>query len=132
MDPASTPARPRTDPFQILAEASDVAANHALDLEHLLRALERLIRKVVGYQLFAILLADDEGVLTIRHSIGYRADLAERLRVKPGEGITSTAILVGRNRSRIASTSSSSCCRRFDFASICTAGLNSSSPASSK
>ena len=53
-------ARPRTDPFQILAEASDVAANHALDLEHLLRALEGLIRKVVSYQLFAVLLADDD------------------------------------------------------------------------
>ena len=91
MDPAGATPRPRTDPFQILAEASDVAANHALDLEHLMRALEGLIRKVVGYQLFAILLADDDGVLTIRHSIGYRAELAERLRVKPGEGITGTA-----------------------------------------
>lgn len=91
MDSASTPARPRTDPFQILAEASDIAANHALDLDPLLRALEGLIRKVVGYQLFAILLADQDGVLTIRHSIGYRADLAERLRVKPGEGITGSA-----------------------------------------
>jgi sigma-B regulation protein RsbU (phosphoserine phosphatase) len=56
-----------------------------------MRALEGLIRKVVGYQLFAILLADDDGTLTIRHSIGYRADLAERLRVKLGEGITGTA-----------------------------------------
>lgn len=91
MDPLGTTARPRTDPFQILTEASDVAANHALDLEHLLRALEGLIRKVVPYQLFAILLADEDGVLTIRHSIGYRSELAERLRVKPGEGITGTA-----------------------------------------
>ncbi len=92
MDPVSATARPRVDPFQILAEASDIAANHALDLDHLLRALEGLIRKVVSYQLFAILLADADGVLTIRHSIGYRADLAERLRVKPGEGITGTAV----------------------------------------
>ncbi len=83
--------RLRTDPFKILAEASDVAANHALDLDDLLRALDELIRKVVGYQLFAVLLADDDGALSIRHSVGYRPELAANLKVKPGEGITGAA-----------------------------------------
>ncbi len=91
MDSSRGSLHSRPDPFQILAEASDVAANHALDLDDLLRALADLIRKVVGYQLFAVLLADDDGALAIRYSIGYRAELSNRLRVKLGEGITGTA-----------------------------------------
>lgn len=91
MDSPPTSARPRTDPFPLLAEASDIAANHALDIDDLLRALAELVRKVVGYQLFAVLLADDDGTLQIRHSIGYRTELADTLRVKLGEGITGSA-----------------------------------------
>ena len=91
MDSSRGSLHSRPDPFQILAEASDVAASHALDLDDLLRALADLIRKVVGYQLFAVLLADDDGALAIRYSIGYRAELSNRLRVKLGEGITGTA-----------------------------------------
>lgn len=91
MDSPSISIRPRTDPFPLLAEASDIAANHALDIDDLLRALSELVRKVVGYQLFAVLLADDNGTLQIRHSIGYRTELADTLRVKLGEGITGSA-----------------------------------------
>lgn len=83
--------RPRIDPLQILTEASEVAADHPLDLDDLLRALASLVRKVVDYQLFAVLLADSDGSMTIRYSIGYRPDLASMLRVRPGEGITGHA-----------------------------------------
>jgi len=83
--------RPRIDPLQILTEASEVAADHPLDLEDLLRALASLVRKVVDYQLFAVLLADSDGSMTIRYSIGYRPDLVSMLRVRPGEGITGHA-----------------------------------------
>lgn len=83
--------RPRIDPLQILTEASEVAADHPLDLDDLLRALASLVRKVVDYQLFAVLLADADGSMTIRYSIGYRSDLVSMLRVRPGEGITGHA-----------------------------------------
>ena len=83
--------RPRIDPLQILTEASEVAADHPLELDDLLRALANLVRKVVDYQLFAVLLADADGSMTIRYSIGYRPDLVSMLRVQPGEGITGHA-----------------------------------------
>lgn len=87
------PFRPdrRIDPLQILTEASEVAAHHPLNLDDLLRDLAKLVRKVADYQLFAVLLAEPDGDLAIRYSIGYRADLAQRLRVRPGEGITGDA-----------------------------------------
>lgn len=79
------------DPLQILTEASEVAAQHPLSLDELLRDLAQLVRKVADYQLFAVLLAEPNGDLSIRYSIGYRPDLAERLRVRQGEGITGDA-----------------------------------------
>ncbi|MBI1356219.1 MAG: GAF domain-containing protein [Acidobacteria bacterium] len=79
------------DSLQVLTEASEVVANHPLSLDELLRALAELVRKVADYQLFAVLLAEANGDLAIRYSIGYRPELAERLRVRRGEGITGDA-----------------------------------------
>ncbi len=79
------------DSLQLLIEAAEVVANHPLDLDDLLRALAGLVRKVVDYQLFAVLLADEGGVLSIRYSIGFRPELVKTLRVRPGEGITGEA-----------------------------------------
>ena len=82
---------PTPDPLRILLEASQVAAEYSLDLDDLLEALGALIRKVVDYQLFAILLADEKEELAIRYSIGYRPDLVRTLRVEIGQGITGHA-----------------------------------------
>jgi len=90
VDDHSRPER-NFDPLQILTEASEVAAQHPLSLDELLRDLATLVRKVADYQLFAVLLAEPDGDLSIRYSIGYRPDLARRLRVRPGEGITGDA-----------------------------------------
>ena len=83
--------RPEVDPFQILTEASEVAADHPLSLDDLLRALANLVRKVIDYQLFAILLAGPDETLSIRYSIGYRPELVRNLRLRLGQGITGDA-----------------------------------------
>ena len=82
---------PTPGPLRILVEASQVAAEYSLDLDDLLEALGELIRKVVDYQLFAILLADESQDLSIRYSIGYRPELVRTLRVEAGHGITGHA-----------------------------------------
>lgn len=97
LKPPDGPLR-AVDPLRILTEASEVVAGHPLDLDDLLRALAELVRKVVDYQLFAVLLSDSDGALSIRHSIGYRPELVRSLRVGPGEGVTGRA---ARNRSTV-------------------------------
>jgi sigma-B regulation protein RsbU (phosphoserine phosphatase) len=84
-------ARPEVDPFQILTEASEVAADHPLSLDDLLRALANLVRKVIDYQLFALLLNGPDETLSIRYSIGYRPELVRNLRLRMGQGITGDA-----------------------------------------
>jgi len=82
---------PRVDPIEILLKASEVAADHTLDLDDLLRALAALVRKVVPFQLFAIMLSDEDETLAIRYSIGYRPELVRNLRLVLGQGITGAA-----------------------------------------
>ncbi len=90
-DQLPPPHAREVDPFQILTEASELAADHPLSLDDLLRSLANLVRKVIDYQLFAVLLADADETLSIRYSIGYRPDLVRNLRVKRGQGITGDA-----------------------------------------
>ena len=90
-DPPPDFLRPEVDPFQILTEASEVAADHPLSLDDLLRALANLVRKVIDYQLFAVLLKEPDETLSIRYSIGYRPELVRNLRVRLGQGITGDA-----------------------------------------
>ena len=75
----------------ILLEASELAAGHALDLDALLRDLAVLARKVVDYQLFAVMLPTDNGDLSIRHAIGYSDELVSTLRIPIGTGISGQA-----------------------------------------
>ena len=78
--------------MEILVEASDIAAGHTLNLDELLRSLAELIRKVIDYQLFAVLLSTEKGdALRIRFSVGYGEDVVRSLRIRIGEGITGTA-----------------------------------------
>ena len=92
--PSPSPASTRRgfDPLEILVEASDIAAGHTLNLDELLQALADLIRKVIDYQLFAVLLSTEKGdALRIRFSIGYGDEVVRSLRIQIGEGISGTA-----------------------------------------
>jgi sigma-B regulation protein RsbU (phosphoserine phosphatase) len=75
----------------LLLEVADVV-NTTLDLETTLRRVAELVRKVIDYEIFAILLLNEQRQeLYIRFQVGYPAEVADRLRVKVGQGVTGRA-----------------------------------------
>jgi phosphoserine phosphatase RsbU/P len=85
----------------LLLEVAD-ALSTTLDLDTSLRRVAELVRKVIDYEIFAILLLNEKTQeLHVRFQIGYPAHVAERLRIKVGDGVTGLAaqrreaILVG-------------------------------------
>jgi phosphoserine phosphatase RsbU/P len=81
----------KVDPF--ILEVADVV-NTTLDLEALLRRIAEMVRRVVDYEIFAILLLNEKTQeLRIRFQVGHPPEVAERYRAKVGEGIAGTAAL---------------------------------------
>src|SRR5690349_23718547 len=75
----------------LLLEVADVV-NTTLDLDTTLRRVAELVRKVIDYEIFGILLLNEKTQeLYFRFSLGYSPETAERVRVKVGEGVTGTA-----------------------------------------
>lgn len=92
MDAVSpTTSRRRTDPMEILAEASEIVSGYTLDLDELLRQLGALVLKVVEYQVFAVFLKSGKDSLRIRFAIGYREEVVRNLRLTLGEGVVGVA-----------------------------------------
>jgi len=87
---ASTTERPsEVDP--LLLEVADVV-NTTLDLETSLRRVAEIVRKVIDYEIFAILLVNEQRQeLYVRFNVGYPPGLADRVRVKVGQGVTGRA-----------------------------------------
>jgi sigma-B regulation protein RsbU (phosphoserine phosphatase) len=85
----------------LLLEVADVV-NTTLDLDSTLARVAELVRKVIDYEIFAILLLNEKTQeLFFRFQLGYTREVAERTRIKVGEGVTGLAaqrrepILVG-------------------------------------
>src|ERR1051326_380079 len=79
----------RTEP--LLLEVADVV-NTTLDLDTTLRRVAELVRKVIDYEIFGILLLNEKTQeLYFRFSVGHAREVAERLRIKVGEGVTGVA-----------------------------------------
>jgi sigma-B regulation protein RsbU (phosphoserine phosphatase) len=85
----------------LLLEVADVV-NTTLDLDTTLRRVAELVRKVIDYEIFGILLLNEKTQeLYFRFSVGHSREVAERMRVKVGEGVTgiaaqkAEAVLVG-------------------------------------
>jgi sigma-B regulation protein RsbU (phosphoserine phosphatase) len=75
----------------LLLEVADVV-NTTLDLETTLRRVAELVRKVIDYEIFAILLLNEQRQeLYVRFNVGYPPEVADRLRVKVGQGVTGRA-----------------------------------------
>src|ERR1700722_718204 len=89
-----TPGAPTLRPSEIeplLLEVADVV-NTTLDLETTLRRVAELVRKVIDYEIFAILLLNEQRQeLYVRFQVGYPPEIADRIRVKVGQGITGRA-----------------------------------------
>jgi len=79
----------QVDPFLLVV--ADVV-NTTLDLETTLRKVAELVRKVIDYEIFAILLLNEQKQeLYVRFEMGYPTGVADRTRVKVGQGITGRA-----------------------------------------
>src|SRR5437667_8592864 len=75
----------------LLLEVADVV-NTTLDLDTTLRRVAELWRKVFDYEIFAILLLNEKTQeLRIRFNVGYKRELADKIRIKMGEGVTGLA-----------------------------------------
>jgi sigma-B regulation protein RsbU (phosphoserine phosphatase) len=76
----------------LLLEVADVMAT-SLDLDTTLRRVAEIVRKVIEYEIFAILLLNEKTQeLRFRFQIGYPQEFAERSRIKVGEGVTGQAV----------------------------------------
>ncbi|MGA2964843.1 MAG: GAF domain-containing protein [Terriglobales bacterium] len=94
MKPVKTAASQSRRPSEVeplLLEVADVV-NTTLDLETTLRRVAELVRKVIDYEIFAILLLNEQRQeLYVRFHVGYPPEVADRLRVKVGQGVTGRA-----------------------------------------
>ena len=80
----------------LLLEVSDVMAT-SLDLDTTLRRVAEVVRKVIDYEIFAILLLNEKTQeLRFRFQVGYPKEFAERARIKVGEGVTGLAVQSGQ------------------------------------
>ncbi len=75
----------------LLLEVADVLST-SLDLDTTLRRVSEVVRKVIDYEIFAILLLNEKTQeLRFRFQVGYPPEFAER-RIKVGEGVTGRAV----------------------------------------
>ncbi len=84
--------RRRSELLDFLLEIFTVTSETLTDLDRLLANVAEIIRKVVPYDLFAILFYREKPKeLHIRYSIGHREEVIKRFAVRLGEGLTGTA-----------------------------------------
>lgn len=80
----------------LLLEVSDILAT-SLDLDTTLRRVAEVVRSVIDYEIFAILLLNEKTQeLRFRFQIGYPQEFAEKARVKVGDGVTGQAAQLRR------------------------------------
>ncbi len=94
LHPHAADANIRVEPLQLdfLLRLAD-ALNTTLDLNTLLHRVADLVRAVIDYRIFAILLINDRThELWMRFQTGHTPDV-ERIRIKLGRGISGTAAL---------------------------------------
>ena len=83
--------RERAELLDFLLEVSTITAE-TLDLDRLLSNVAEIVKDVIPYELFAILLYNDRTrSLRMRYSIGHRDEVAKNLSIRLGEGITGSA-----------------------------------------
>ena len=88
---SGVPFRERSELLDFLLEVS-TATSQSLDLDELLESVASYVRKVLRYELFAILLySERKKELRIRFAIGHREEVVKNFAVPLGEGITGVA-----------------------------------------
>ncbi|MFI5104498.1 MAG: GAF domain-containing protein [Terriglobales bacterium] len=88
----TSPSPQRVDVESLLIEVADVL-NTTLDLDTLLQRVAEVVKRVIDYEIFSILLLNERRQeLYFRFQIGHLPEVAERIRVKVGEGVTGRAV----------------------------------------
>jgi phosphoserine phosphatase RsbU/P len=83
--------RERAELLDFLLEVSSVTSE-TLDLDRLLGNVAEIVKDVIPYELFAILLYNERTrTLRMRYSIGHRDEVAKSLSIRLGEGVTGLA-----------------------------------------
>ncbi|MEJ2009257.1 MAG: SpoIIE family protein phosphatase [Acidobacteriota bacterium] len=94
-----TPVRPlgATELLTLLLEVSEQITS-TLDLDELMVRIAEMVKRVIDYKVFAILLLNEKTqVLRIRSSVGHPEERVRKLRIKVGEGIVGRAALERRS-----------------------------------
>ena len=89
--PAQSPlVSSRIDSY--LLEVTD-AVNTTLDLNTLLQRVAEMLKRFIDYEIFAILLLNEKTQeLRVRFQVGHPPEVAERIRIKVGQGVTGRAV----------------------------------------
>jgi sigma-B regulation protein RsbU (phosphoserine phosphatase) len=83
--------RERAELLDFMLEVA-AATSETLDLDRVMARVAEVVKQVIHYDLFAILLySEKRGGLRIRYAIGHRKELVDNLLVPLGEGITGAA-----------------------------------------
>ena len=95
--PMSAPAatHSKSSPSNVEAFLLEVVelSNTTLDLDTLLASIAQVTRRVIDYEIFSILLLNEKTQeLRMRFEIGHSQEVAERLRIKVGKGITGQSV----------------------------------------
>src|SRR5581483_6264 len=88
--------RERAELLDFLLEVGSITAE-TLDLDRLLGNIAEIIKEVIPYELFAILLYNERArALRMRYSIGHRDEIAKKLSIALDEGLTGSAAATRR------------------------------------
>src|SRR6516162_9761398 len=75
-----------------LLEVAD-AVNTTLDLNTLLQRVAEMLKRIIDYEIFAILLLNEKTQeLRVRFQVGHPPEVAERICIKVGQGVTGQAV----------------------------------------
>src|SRR5271165_6305181 len=75
-----------------LLELANVV-NTTLDLNTLLQRVAEMLKCIIDYEIFAILLLNEKTrELKVRFQVGHPPEVAERIRIKVGQGVTGQAV----------------------------------------
>jgi phosphoserine phosphatase RsbU/P len=90
---ATTTVQPVSPAFDnYLLEVAD-AVNTTLDLNTLLQRVAEMLKRFIDYEIFAILLLNEKTQeLRVRFQVGHPPEVAERICIKVGQGVTGQAV----------------------------------------
>jgi sigma-B regulation protein RsbU (phosphoserine phosphatase) len=98
MDPVEVKS-PLNMPAEILATLVELSEeiNASLDLDEVLQKTASLVKRLIDYEIFSVLLADESSKrLYHRFTIGYGEEASKDWQIPIGQGITGTAAATGR------------------------------------